>query len=1277
VLNKDYYFNLLLSFIGCCFFLFGQQAQGQDSWKVIGNSKLSQYPVPLVNEQYYELVHSQDVIKPFSSKSSSNDQITLPNEKGEEEVFLLKPAPVMSSVLSIKYSNIRTYKGYSLTRPEVKVRLSSHSSGINAWITLPNSGDYFIQPVKSRKGIHFAYQKTKNDTPQEFFCKTVENKIRNKITIDRPRTAKQNAELRVFRIAIAATGEYTEFWGDDDPLNGSNAEDAFGSVVSTINRVNQVFEDELNVRLELVSDASLLFEDSTTDPFTGNFSSELQSTVDELIGDANYDIGHLFDFGEPNGDAGCIGCVCESEAKAQGYSTHPFTDIFGGEYRNDYFDLDYVGHEIGHQFGAYHTFSYNAEGTGVNAEPGSGSTIMGYAGITIVDDVQLHGDPYFHYYSIQNIKEFVASLSCGESEIYPTEPFSVDAGPDYFIPMGTPYELAISPLEGSDIYYCWEQLDSGQITSDNFGPYNVTGSMARSLPPQTNAFRTIPNLQRILSNNLTEENPEVGDSWETVSLVERDLEWGLTVRKNFGEYSQLSQDNMKITVVASSSPFAVSSQASSSLVWEGGSQQTIVWDVADTNLAPINLTEVEITLSIDGGRNFNIILADNVPNTGEAIIYIPNSIETDEARIKVKAKEGIFFAINREDFKISSRQFALNFNNYELENCNSNRIQFDFDIERKAGFDASFSIQADALPNGVEVISSKAIFGANDDSGSLVFTGLNELPVGDYDFNIEAIYGTEREVFSVGLKQRESNLAVPLLNSPSDAAENQSLNTTLSWENDPNSDAFRVQIASDETFQSLVVDTLLSQNQLAALKLNSNQQFYWRVQQQNSCGTSLFSDPFSFATTRVSCVDVSSSGVPKNLADASEFTKGITTASIKVNYDLPIQDIDVLVDIEHTWLEDLTLYLKAPDETIYLLTNELGDSADDYSDTVFDQEATTSIKDGTAPYTGRFRPIQSLAPLYGTSSFGSWSLIVEDNYVEDTGRLVGFELSICLEGTPMPNSDNDSIVDENDNCPEITNEDQSDVDNNGIGDVCDIFSAKNISIIKKDVTCPNQTNGSIDFKALADFIYRAEILGNNGYQKNLTFTKLGNGISNLAEGIYSICVYSPSFEEFEFCFETKIEAPQPLEVITSLNAQNSILNLSLTGSDRYWIDLNGTSIEVQNKQELAMPLERKLNRIQVSTSKNCQGVFEQWINTSETASVFPNPIVENATLILPENTGVDLRLLSGSGSPLWEKKNIRANNVSVQIPMSRLAPGFYLLRVIYPNKVESIKLLKR
>ena len=189
----------------------------------------------------------------------------------------------------------------------------------------------------------------------------------------------------------------------------------------------------------------------------------------------------MFDFGEPNGDAGCIGCVCETGVKAQGYSTHPFEDIYGGEYRNDYFDLDYAAHEIGHQFGAYHTFSYNNEGYGFSVEPGSGTTIMGYAGITGPDDVQLHGDPYFHYYSIQNITNVVNSLSCGRTEVLSTSSVLIDAGPDYFIPIGTPYELSINPLEGEGVTYSWEQLDSGQITSDSFGPNNAIGGMASCL----------------------------------------------------------------------------------------------------------------------------------------------------------------------------------------------------------------------------------------------------------------------------------------------------------------------------------------------------------------------------------------------------------------------------------------------------------------------------------------------------------------------------------------------------------------------------------------------------------------------------------------------------------------------------------------------------------------------------------------------------------------------------------------------------------------------------
>ena len=148
------------------------------------------------------------------------------------------------------------------------------------------------------------------------------------------------------------------------------------------------------IKLELISDASLMFLNANQDPFKSSLNDEAQVAMDSIVGNENYDLGHLFDYGQPDGDAGCVGCVCENGVKGRAYSIHPFEDIDGGVFRNDYFDLDYVAHEIGHQFGAYHTFAFQTENSGSNVEPGSGSTIMGYAGITGEDDIQAHGDPY-------------------------------------------------------------------------------------------------------------------------------------------------------------------------------------------------------------------------------------------------------------------------------------------------------------------------------------------------------------------------------------------------------------------------------------------------------------------------------------------------------------------------------------------------------------------------------------------------------------------------------------------------------------------------------------------------------------------------------------------------------------------------------------------------------------------------------------------------------------------------------------------------------------------
>ena len=476
--TNNFFRRLSQQVILILFFWISWSAAGQQYWTAVSAPKASLSQFEVWGSSYYQLSASGTQQGIPSYKSFSN-QLVLPNEMGKEEVFQLREIPILSPALALQYPSLKTYEGTSIERPKVTVRVSSSRAGINAWIQGLKGPDLFIQPVKAQKGLHYSYRKTQYDQRTPFYCKTEALLTREKAK-STPSTAKNFSNtLRSFRIAIAATSSYVNHWGDENDENGTNQEDALAAVVSTINRISSVFEADLNVRLTLVSGVDLLFADANTDPFTGEYGDQLQTTLDTFLGDSEYDVGHLFDFGEPNGDAGCIACVCISGSKGQGYSTHPFEDIYGGEYRNDYFDLDYAGHEIGHQFGAYHTFGFDAEGTGVNAEPGSGSTIMGYAGITGVDDVQLHGDPYFHYYSIKSIRDYVATLSCGETQTQNAPLLVVSAGLDYAIPKGTAYELSASSNAASDnVTYSWEQLDSGQITASNFGPYNAAGALS-------------------------------------------------------------------------------------------------------------------------------------------------------------------------------------------------------------------------------------------------------------------------------------------------------------------------------------------------------------------------------------------------------------------------------------------------------------------------------------------------------------------------------------------------------------------------------------------------------------------------------------------------------------------------------------------------------------------------------------------------------------------------------------------------------------------------------
>ncbi|MCB0398295.1 MAG: proprotein convertase P, partial [Winogradskyella sp.] len=583
-----------------------------------------------------------------SDLNETNTRVYLPNIKGELMEFAVVEAPVLSEALATLYPNIKTYLGFSSRVPGVRARFSVTPQGLQSMITYPDEPISFTVPIsKGDDSSYIVYSReVRNESSKDFDCLTQDeffpintNEVSNRDANDQI--------LRTFRIAISTTGEYTNFWDDGNAGNGNAQVDALAQVVATLNRSNEVFEVDMAVTFTLVTGTEIIYPDAASDPYTGSFNSQLQSTLTINVGEANYDIGHLFNFGGNNGNAGCIGCVCVDGQKGSGFSSHSFLDNDGGPYMNDFFDIDYVPHEIGHQMGANHTWSFSSEGTGVNAEPGSGTTIMGYAGITGGNDVQDHSDPYFHYYSILQILDNLNTRTCWVGTPISNNPPNADAGLDYTIPNGTPFVLrgTATDGDGSDVLtYTWEQIDSGVTTTGNFGPNKTSGPVWRSRPPSTSPDRYMPIVERVIAGQLTETNPvETIDnsSWETVSNVGRTLNFAFAVRdrsegNGVGLTPQSDYDTMTVTVDNSAGPFLVTSQTTNE-TWDAGSTQTVTWDVAGTDTGNVNTPTVNILLSTDGGFTFPFLMASNIPNDGLHDVTVPIT-GTNSSTVRVKVE---------------------------------------------------------------------------------------------------------------------------------------------------------------------------------------------------------------------------------------------------------------------------------------------------------------------------------------------------------------------------------------------------------------------------------------------------------------------------------------------------------------------------------------------------------------------------------------------------------------------------------------------------------------
>jgi hypothetical protein len=415
-----------------------------------------------------------------------------------------------------------------------------------------------------------------------------------------------------------------------------------------MNRVNGIYERDLAIRMELVANNDLIiYTKQGTDPYTNNngglMLSQNQETLDEIIGDANYDIGHVFSTG--GGGVAYLGVTCISGFKAGGVTglSSPTGDPFY---------VDYVAHEFGHQWGANHSFNGN-EGScsggnrnGSTAyEPGSASTIMGYAGICGSQNLQSNSDPYFHTISYQEIVNFTQSgaghscaVTSGTGNLAP----AVEAGPAFTIPAATPFTLCGSATDpdGDALTYAWEQFDLGPAGHPNAPSGDAP--LFRSFNPIDDPCRSFPRLPDVLAGTQT-----LGEILPTSA---RNLNFRLTARDNRSGGGGVDFDTTSLSVVDTAGPFQVTSPDGTT-VWTGTELQTVTWDAAGTNLAPVSCSQVDILFSADGGNSFPYLLLGGTPNDGSQLVTAPN-LSTDQARVLVRCSDNIFFHISQADFAV-------------------------------------------------------------------------------------------------------------------------------------------------------------------------------------------------------------------------------------------------------------------------------------------------------------------------------------------------------------------------------------------------------------------------------------------------------------------------------------------------------------------------------------------------------------------------------------------------------------------------------------------------
>ncbi len=940
----------------------------------------------------------------FKNDLIQNQSIALPLPDGNWHYFTVVESSVMEAQLQNKFPEIKTFL---IKSDDFNGRMDINPNGINA-LFYGNGNTYLIDQVWEMPGVHRVYYKSEASKliPRSSFRCQAEadswelpryDEIGNGV---RTMGLQQSqVSLRTYRLALACTAEYAQFFGGTIP-------NVMSSFVTAVNRLNVVFERELAIRLVLVANNDqIVFLDPDTDPYNNSNLNQMlgqnQTALNNIIGIDNYDIGHVFSTNSGGGIAG-LGVVC-SGGKARGVTG-------SGNPLGDPFIIDYVAHEMGHQFGANHTFN-NCDGNenpGTAFEPGSGSTIMAYAGLCGNNNIQFNSDDYFHAVSLDEMLQYTRN-GFGSTCVLavPTDNRAPEISIPYtgtlHIPKSTPFELTASATDSNgsnSLTYCWEQMDSGPKV--NLGSPAGNSPLFRSLSPTSNGSRSFPRRESILNNtnNIREVLPNYG----------RELNFRCTVRDNNPGTGGLDWKEVRLSSVESAGPFSVL-QPLTGAIWSAGSFQRVEWNPANTTEAPVSCQQVHIILSTNGGQTWTDTLAKNQPNTGNCDVWVPVKTIAN-ARIRVQAANNVFYQVNPGNFSVRLPEIP----SYSAEAvvpsdvlCIPGELAIPLRTYRFASFEDSLRLEISnaASVNGlVYRIEPELLYPG--DSATLWINF--QQAIDQIDFESALLARTESDTFTfpfrIAIQSRVQEN--PSMEIPEDNSSGISPGTLFTWSPVSYASNYKISIDSTPKFSNpLMFDGLTNTSFYLSNPLDINTLYYWKVEAFNRCGGLIQELPNGFHTLNIQCFDyekpedvfISASGTPTILSE------------INVEEDLDLLTAEVL-DIKgnHQSFSDLNFALLSPSGTeVTLLNRRCGPVSTTFN---FGFSDFASQAFSCPPGAGRVHlPLQSLSTLAGLSTRGKWGMRVKDVQAGSGGRFSGWLLKLCTGiATPSPQVIQDTLI---------------------------------------------------------------------------------------------------------------------------------------------------------------------------------------------------------------------------------------------------------------------------